>query len=136
MKAAMGWKAAVAAVTLAVLVGLASLSGQAATEFTGPAEQFTFALKLYKDQIYELSAEQFAELRQRFPEAKEAKEALYYLGDCYFRLGTSLRLPRLGPNWLLRSRSIPGWRRYGINWGRLMRKVTGLRLPSRLSGSC
>ena len=65
-----------------ILISSQAVYGQT----TGPEADFTYATRLYADQLYELAAVQFAEYSQKYPESSRAPEALKLSGDSYFKI--------------------------------------------------
>ncbi|MBN2011534.1 tetratricopeptide repeat protein [candidate division KSB1 bacterium] len=53
---------------------------------TGEGTDFLYAKRLYDDGMYDLAAQQFHEFSEKYPESKQAPEALFLAGDCYSRL--------------------------------------------------
>ena len=53
---------------------------------TGPEADFTYAQRLYTDQMFELAAIQFHEFSEKYPDSPRAPEALELAGDAYSRI--------------------------------------------------
>ena len=55
-----------------------------------PAQQesndFSYALKLYNEGFYDISAQQFSNFLARYPGSERLPEARYYFGDALFKL--------------------------------------------------
>jgi tetratricopeptide (TPR) repeat protein len=66
-----------------LLAGVSSLFAQGANE----SNDFSYALKLYNQEFYDLSAQQFVKYYNNYPNSAKVDEAKYYAGLSYYELG-------------------------------------------------
>ena len=54
---------------------------------TRAEQEFNFAQKLYEDKLFLLSAEQFREFAEKFPNNEQADDAWFLCGEAHFNIG-------------------------------------------------
>lgn len=66
-----------------IFVFSTAVSGQIASE----GSDFSYPLKLYNQEFYDLAAQQFVKYYNKYPNSPKVDEARYYAGMSYFKLG-------------------------------------------------
>jgi len=77
-------------VFIAVVLCISFASAQVERE----SSDFSYAIKLYSQQFYDLAAQQFIKFYSTYPQSPKAAEARFYAGESYFKLKQYARARR------------------------------------------
>jgi len=99
---------------LAVVFLFISIAG---AQVERESSDFSYALKLYSQEFYDLSAQQFIKFYSTYPQSSKAAEARFYAGESYFHLKQFARARREYQSMALEfpksARAAEGWLKVG-----------------------
>ncbi len=93
------------------------LVGQTGAQPYNESNDFSYALKLYNEGFYDISAQQFSNFVNRYPGSERLPEARYYLGEALFKLNeidnARIEFQSLAVSFPEHKRAPQGWYRVG-----------------------
>ncbi len=92
---------------------LVALAGGVFAQGANESNDFSYALKLYNQEFYDLSAQQFVKFYNNYPNSAKVDEAKYYAGLSYYKLGeynqARIEFQSLALEYLKSSRAGESW---------------------------